>query len=102
MHIPVAKLFRSSLARNSAALYGVQICRKVFPLVSIPSLAYTLGASHWGAVAFVLSMAEIVALIIEFGFNLSATREISRGRHSREICRDTMAGVLGAQALLAC
>ena len=89
------------MARNSAALYGVQFCRKLFPLFTVPYLTRMLNVGGWGIVAFVLSMAEIVGLIIEFGFNLSATREISRQRHDRGNCRDVMAGVLGAQALLA-
>jgi PST family polysaccharide transporter len=89
------------MARNSAALYGVQFCRKVFPLFTVPYLTRMLHPSGWGVIAFVLSMADILALIIEFGFNLSATREISRQRHHRENCRDVMSGVLGAQTLLA-
>jgi PST family polysaccharide transporter len=89
------------VAQNSAALYGVQVCRKVFPLVSVPYLARTLHPAGWGIVAFTLSLGELVALMVEFGFNLSATREISRERHNPEACRDIMAGVLGAQAILA-
>ncbi len=95
------KIARSPIACNAAALYGVQICRKVFPLASVPYLARTLHAEGWGTVAFVLSLGEIVALLIEFGFNLSATREMSQNRHSKEECAFIMAGVLGAQALLA-
>jgi PST family polysaccharide transporter len=39
--------------------------------------------------------------VIEFGFNLSATREVARNRHSRANCGEIMAGVLGSQFLLA-
>ncbi len=95
------RLFRHPLAQNSAALYGVQFCRKIFPLLTVPYLTRMLKPSGWGTVAFVLSMAEIVALIIEFGFNLSATREIARQRHDREHCSRVMSGVLGAQTFLA-
>ncbi len=95
------KLRRDPVAHNSAALYGVQICRKIFPLITVPYLTRMLNPVGWGTVAFVLSMADIVALIVEYGFNLSATREISQQRHSRENCCNVMAGVLGAQALLA-
>lgn len=97
-----SKLRRSTIARNSAALYGVQVCRKVFPLITIPYLTRTLTAGGWGAVAFVLSLSELVALVIEFGFNLSATREISQKRDQKNACGEVMAGVLGAQAVLAC
>ena len=95
------QLRRDPVAKNSAALYGVQFCRKLFPLFTVPYLTRMLHPAGWGTVAFVLSIAEIVALMIEFGFNLSATREISRQRHHPANCRDVMGGVLGAQALLA-
>jgi polysaccharide transporter, PST family len=95
-----AKLRRDPVAHNSVALYGVQCCRKLFPLFTVPYLTRVLKPGGWGTVAFVLSMAEILTLIIEFGFNLSATREISRQRHHSENCREVMGGVLGAQALL--
>jgi polysaccharide transporter, PST family len=94
-------LLNHSLARNSAFLYGVQICRKVFPLIVVPYLARVLHVEGWGTVAFIQSLADIVALVIEFGFNLSATREVSRKRNDPEACGQIMAGVLGAQAVLA-
>jgi polysaccharide transporter, PST family len=97
----ISRLMCHPVAQNSAALYGVQACRKIFPLISVPYLARTLNPAGWGTVAFVISLGDLVALMMEFGFNLSATREISRERDNREACRDIMAGVLGAQAILA-
>lgn len=95
------RLLRSGIVRNALALYGVQICRKVLPFVSIPYLARILGPTAWGRVAFVQAFSEMLVLLIEFGFTLSATREIARSRDSREDCADIMAGVLGAQGVLA-
>lgn len=97
----VLRASRSSLARNAAALYGVQFVRKLLPLIIIPYLARILGPPGWGLVAFMQSLAEFVVLVIEFGFNLSATREVARNRESREACSEIMAGVLGAQLMLA-
>jgi PST family polysaccharide transporter len=95
------QLIDSGLARNAAALYSVQFVRKLLPLIIIPYLARTLGPAGWGVVAFMQALAEFVVLGIEFGFNLSATREIARQRTSREACGNIMAGVLGAQGFLA-
>jgi PST family polysaccharide transporter len=95
------RLVQSELAQNAAALYGVQFVRKLLPLLIVPYLARVLGPAGWGLVAFMQSLAEIVVLGIEFGFNLSATREIARHRESKETCGEIMAGVLGAQAVLA-
>jgi polysaccharide transporter, PST family len=95
------ELWRNSLVQNAAALYGVQCVRKIFPLLTVPFLARVLGPEGWGAVAFTQSLAEFIVLITEFGFNLSATRDIARQRGSRQACAGIMAGVLGSQVLLA-
>lgn len=95
------RLAGSKLVQNVAALYGVQVGRKIIPLVTIPYLARVLGPAGWGKVAFVTAVSEFVVILIEFGFNLSATREIARHRDSPAKCGEIMAGVLGAQILLA-
>jgi PST family polysaccharide transporter len=95
------ELLQNDLVHNSTALYGVQLCRKIFPLVTMPYLLRVLGPSVWGSVAFVSSLGEFIVLVIEFGFNLSATREIAHSRHVPQKCSRIMAGVLGAQTLLA-
>ncbi len=91
----------SRMAQNMAALYGVQFGRKLIPLISVPYLARVLGPLGWGKVAFVTAVAEFLVILIEFGFNLSATREIARNRDCPVKCGEVMAGVLGSQALFA-
>jgi len=86
---------------NVVALYGVQAGRKLIPLISIPYLARVLEPSGWGTVAFAMAMAEFLVIIVEFGFNISATREVARNRDNPDACGSVMAGVLGAQVLLA-
>ncbi|HVV47550.1 MAG TPA: oligosaccharide flippase family protein, partial [Bryobacteraceae bacterium] len=89
------------VVKNTFALYGVQIGRKLIPLASIPYLARVLGPEGWGEVAFVTAMAELIVIVIEFGFNLSATRSIARFRNDPVERGRIAAGVLMAQALLA-
>jgi PST family polysaccharide transporter len=60
-----------------------------------------LGASGWGLVAFAQAFASWVALVGEYGFSLSATREVARHRGSRHKLTQILAGVLGAKVLLA-
>ena len=94
------RLARNPLVQNAAALYGVQFVRKLLPLIIVPYLARTLRPTGWGVMAFTQSMADVFVLVIEFGFNLSATREIARQRDSMRVCGDLVAGVLGSQLLL--
>lgn len=95
------KLFENNIARNAASLYLVQACRKLVPIFTIPYLARVLGPSGWGDVAFTTSMGDVIALLAEFGFLLSATRELAQNRDSDEECGRIAGGTLGAQVFLA-
>lgn len=89
------------VVKNAVSLYGVQIGRKLIPLASIPYLARVLGPEGWGQVVFVIAMAELIAILIEFGFCLSATRSIARHRDDAFERGKITTGVLCAQAMLA-
>lgn len=92
---------RSTLAHNVVSLYGSQIALYLFPLLAIPYLARVLGVYTWGLVAFAQAFGSYVNLIVEFGFSLSATRDVARNRDDRERLSDVVAGVFGAKAVLA-
>src|SRR6266550_5093047 len=92
---------RQGLIRNMLALCGVQLYRKTIPLITLPYLARVLGPAGWGTIAFVQGFAAFLILLIEFGFEISGTREIARCAESRGKRADIFAGVLGAQAVLA-
>src|SRR4051794_4441992 len=100
MSEPKTETPKSSVVENAIALYAIQFCRKLVPLITIPYLARTLGPASWGTVAFVLAMASFLSLFMEFGFDLSATREIARQRNNRHACSEVMAGVIGVQCCL--
>ncbi|MBZ5579519.1 MAG: flippase [Acidobacteriia bacterium] len=95
------KLLPDLVVKNAVALYGVQIGRKVIPLASIPYLARVLGPAGWGEVAFVTALAELIVILIEFGFTLSATRSIARFRDDPLERGKIATGVFCAQMILA-
>jgi polysaccharide transporter, PST family len=95
------KLFKSKIAHNAASLYLVQACRKLLPLFTLPYLARVLGPSGWGDVAFTQSMGDFIGIFIEFGFLLSATRDLAQNRNSKEASGRIAVGTFGAQAALA-
>jgi len=98
----LTRLVRTNrLVHNVVALYGVQFGRKIIPLITIPYLARVLGAAGWGKVAFVTAIGDFVVIAIEFGFNLSATRQVARHRDCPKTCGEVISGVLGAQTMLA-
>ncbi len=93
-------LARHPVAKNAVALYSVQAARYLVPLALVPYLARVLRPEAFGRLAVAQSLAAILGVIVEFGFLLSATREIARERDSRPALREIAAGVLGAKVLL--
>jgi len=95
------RLARHPIVRNVAALYGVQVATFVLPLVTLPYLAHTLGPRGLGPVVAAQAFAMGVSTLIEYGFNLSATREAARRRDDGSALAELAAAVLGAKLLLA-
>jgi PST family polysaccharide transporter len=95
------KLLRSGVVHNVIALYGVQACTYALPLLTFPYLARVLGPSGWGVVVFAQAIGEVITSVVEYGFDISASRDTSRHRHDPKHLSALISGVLGAKFLLA-
>src|SRR5580658_7924794 len=95
------KLLRSGLVHNVIALYGVQACTYALPLLTFPYLAHVLGPSGWGVVVFAQAIGDVIACVVEYGFDISASRETSLQRDHPERLSALISGVLGAKSILA-
>ena len=62
---------------NYGALLCIQAANFILPLIVLPYLVMTLGAEKYGVVMIAQSMAIFLTVIVDFGFNISATREVS-------------------------
>jgi polysaccharide transporter, PST family len=94
-------ILRSGLVHNVIALYGVQACTYALPLLTFPYLAHVLGPSGWGVVVFAQAIGDVIASVVEYGFDISASRETSRQRSDPKRLSALISGVLGAKVLLA-
>ena len=94
------RIRNSRITHNIAALFGSQAAIYIFPLATLPYLARVLGPVHWGVVAFAQALALYLAMIIDFGFQLSATRRVANAREDKEEMAGILAGVMGAKLLL--
>jgi len=86
---------------NVFSLYGAYLVNYAVPLFTIPYLVRELGASAWGLVAMAQGLGNYMNLVVEYGFGLSATRELARHQDSPERVSELLAGVTGAKLILA-
>jgi PST family polysaccharide transporter len=77
-HLP-----KSSLRENIAWLSALQIVNYLLPLVTIPFLIRVLGVGKYGILSFCITVAQYMVVFTDYGFNLSATRQVAFLRDSR-------------------
>ncbi len=95
------RIFGPGLIQNVVALYGVQACTYALPLLTFPYLARVLGPTGWGSVVYAQAIGAVIAIFVEYGFDISASRETSRHRDEPGRLADLISGVLGAKTVLA-
>jgi PST family polysaccharide transporter len=91
---------RNGVVRNALGLYVLQLGSFLLPIATIVFLARLLGPQDWGSLAFMQAFAGYVMLVVTYGFNFSATREVARNRDNPDKLAELLAGVLGAKAAL--
>lgn len=95
------ELIRGTLAKNVLSLYSVHFAYYLLPLITVPYLTRVLGPAGWGYVAFTQAFTTAITILVEYGFNFSATRETARYRESVERRAKLLADVFAAKLLLA-
>lgn len=70
--------------RNAGWQYGLQLIKYVFPFITLPYLTRVLDPNGYAIYAYVLTMMGIMQIVLDFGFNLSGTKQIIDASTTRE------------------
>jgi PST family polysaccharide transporter len=92
---------RRTLAENFASLTALQYASYIFPLIVLPYLTRVLGVELFGQIAFAQAFIAYFAVLVDFGFGYSATRQISAERNDPVKLRTIFSEVLWARIFLA-
>jgi len=68
------------LRKNTLSLTLLQVGQYFVPLIILPYLTRVLGVEGFGHYGFATALTLYLVLVVEWGFNLSATREVSINR----------------------
>ena len=83
---------------NTIMLYLLTAAKTVFPLILLPYLARVLTVECYGMVSYVKAVIGYAQIITDFGFMLSAVKEIVEAKHNKtkisEIIGDTVVSKL--------
>lgn len=82
------------LIENFSSLTAFQVLNLLLPLITYPYLIRVLGKETYGLVLFAQAIVGYLLILVGFGFNISATKEISIYRDSKEKLSEIVSSVL--------
>lgn len=85
---------------NFGYLSLLQVAGYVFPLISMPYLARVIGADGFGKIAFASAIVVWIQTISDWGFNLTAPRDVAQNRDNKELVSRIISNVLWARSVL--
>ena len=70
------------LIENIFSLFTIRVIEYVLSFMTFPYLVRTVGVSYFGSLAFAQSIITYFSLFTDYGFNMTAPRDIAR--HDRK------------------
>ena len=90
------------ILKNASWLSVFEIMRMVMPLIALPYLFSTVGGENYGTVVFVQSIIACFALLINFGLDTSAVKEVSVFRNDPKKLNQIVSSVIIIKSLFTC
>ncbi len=91
---------KKRLMSNFFSLSVLQAFSYILPLITLPYLVHVVGVDKLGLIMFAMSFIMFFNIFVEYGFQLSATREISLHRDNKEKLTEIFSAVMSVKMIL--
>jgi len=92
---------RKAVLQNAFSLSTLQVLNYILPVILLPYLVRIIGADKFGLIAFAQALAQYFSILVDYSFNLTATREISLNRQHKQKINAIFSSVMTIKCCLA-
>lgn len=86
---------------NTLMQYIMTFAQYVFPLITFPYLTRVLQPEVYGVVTYLTATITFFQIFVDYGFNLSGTKDIAQNKEDKEYIGKIVGNVIQAKTLLA-
>lgn len=89
-----------TLIANFSYLSALKIFNMLLPLITLPYLIHVLGKEVYGLIVFAQAVIGYLVILVGYGFNISATKEVSIHRNDKKKLSEIVSSVFILKGIL--
>ena len=99
--IPFGSFIRNKSIQNFLFLAIIQSSNVLISIISVPLLIQSIGVDQFGLVNLSLSVIILLNILVGFGYNLSAPRQVAISQQDKEALSHLVSNIFSAKFILA-
>lgn len=89
-----------TIIKNISSLFSIRVAGYIIPLITLPYLVRVLEPTGYGMLGFSLAIVQYFVIVVNFGFDLSATQKIAQSHDDKLKVSSIFWNVLAARFIL--
>jgi len=89
-----------ALGKNYGALTIIQASNFLLPFLTLPFIVRTIGPERFGAINFSIAIVTYFILLINFGFDFTATRRVAQNRQDENLINSLFSQIFYSRVIL--
>lgn len=85
--LSLKKIWNNKIVNNGIWMYLLQFFNFIIPLLTLPYITRILGSYQYGIFSSSFNIVGYLQVVVEYGFAMSATREVSLNNNYKHLCK---------------
>ncbi len=96
----ITSILKNKVIRNFISLALIQLTNFIIPILTFPYVIKIVGLSHFGIITAILSSIIFFQNVVDYGFNISATREVAQNKNNELLLNNIVNSIYSTKFLL--